>query len=182
MKKLDKNPIHLYVGSPCMICDTDEPVLDKIEGCDYEQDVIISERVSWNPDLIKPILRNISDITKEEALVAVNLAWFPVNKKEIKEIELKVTPLFPYAAIYFNWGPFDFWEGEDKYENSFIMSLENDHHSIKLFSVNKENDKLIPMPVYQTHHITSYLISKGFDIGILQEGTYIITNKGLQCK
>lgn len=178
MKKLDKNPIHLYIGSPCVICDTDEPVSDKIEGCDYEQDVIICERTNWDPDLIKPILKPISNITVEEALHVVNLAWFPVNKKLVEKVEVKVTHLFPYAAIYFNWGPFDFWEGEDKYENSFIMSLDNAHHSIKLFSIDKENDdKLIPMQVYRGHSITAYLISRGFNVGILEEGTYILQNK-----
>jgi hypothetical protein len=177
MKKLKHNPIHLYTGVPCIICDTDEPVSDKIEGCDYVQDKIIAERTDWDPDIIKPVLRHISDITPEEALHVANLAWFPANKIPIGEIELKTTPIFPFAAVYFDWGPFDFWEGEDEYKNSYVLSLDNDHHTIKLFAIDKtKNDKLIPMQVYQSHKITAYLISRGFHLGILEEGSYIIRN------
>lgn len=178
MKKLTQNPIHLYAGVPCAICDSDEPVPDHIEGCDWYQDKILAERVSWEPEIIKPILRDISDITKEEALHIINMAWWPVNKVPIENLELKTTPVFPYAAIYFTWGPFDFWEGEDKYTNEFVLSLDNDHHTIKLFSIDKEkNDKLIPMPIYQSHKITVYLIQSGFNLGFLEEGSYLIRNK-----
>ena len=103
MKKLEKNPIHLYVGQICAICDTDQPVQDKIEGCDFERDLIISERTNYDPSIIKPILRDISDITKEEALEAANIVWFAIGNKKIEDVEIKTTPIFPYAAIYFNW-------------------------------------------------------------------------------
>ncbi len=191
MKKLEQNPIHLYAGSPCAICDTDEPVSDYIEGCDFTNDKIIAERVDWEPEIIKPILRDISNITLEEALEVANLVWFALGNKKIDKVELKTTPIFPYAAIYFDWSPdqsiYDATGYPDKAEfllsngeiktDKFILSLDNDHHTIKLFKIEDEGrGKIIPMPVYQSHKATAYLISKGFNLGILKEGSYIIRN------
>lgn len=178
MKKLDKNPIHLYIGVPCAICDTDMPVSDTIEGCDWIQDKIIAERVDWEPEVIKPVLRDVSDITNQEALEIVNMAWFPANNRPIEKVTIQTTSLFPMAAIYFDWGPFDLIENEDFIPNSFVFSLDNAHHTLKLYAIDKNNNnKLVPMQVYQSHKITTYLILKGFDIGILDEGTYIIRNQ-----
>lgn len=177
MKKLEKNPIHLYIGQLCAICDTDHPIQDKIEGCDFERDLIISERTNYDPSIIKPILRNISDITKEEALEAANIVWFALGNKKIEDVEIKTTPIFPYAAIYFNWYQ-EQYSGELEADR-FILSLDNDHHTVKLFQVKKlpVYEQLIPMPIYQSHKLTAYLIQKGFNLGILEEGTYLIRNK-----
>lgn len=196
-KYFDANPIHLYIGSPCAIYDTSEPVSAFIEGYDSCQDKIISERVNYDPKIIKPILRDISNITNSEALEVANLVWFALGNKKINKVEIKSTPLFPYAAIYFDWSPdSDSYEkAEDKEEwlrnngevktDKFILSLDNAHHTIKLFRIeqvetdsSKNYEKLIPMPVYQSHKVTAYLLSKGFNLGILEEGTYIIRNYG----
>lgn len=189
MKELERNPIHLYVGSPCAIFDSAEPVSDTIEGCDYVQDKIIAERVNWSPTIIKPILRDISDITSEEALEVANLVWFARGLKRIEKVEIKTTPLFPYAAIYFDWSSeqrlFEIVDGKIEYKetleeivvDNFILSLDNDHHTLKLFRIDDEECKLIPMPIYQSHKVTAYLIRKGFNLGILEEGSYIIKNK-----
>lgn len=176
MKKLEENPIHLYIGQLCAICDTDQPVQDKIEGCDFERDLIISERVNYDPSIIKPILRDISDMTKEEALEAANIVWFAIGDKKIEDVEIKTTPIFPYAAIYFNWYP-DQWDGLES--DRFILSLDNDHHTVKLFQIKKlpVYEQLVPMPIYQSHKLTAYLIQRGFNLGILEEGTYLIRNK-----
>lgn len=173
MKKLEKNPIYLYMGQPCVICDTDEPVPDIIEGCDFVQDQVICERVNWDPNIIKPVLRDISDMTLEEALEVANLVWFALGHKKINSVEIKTTPLFPYASIYFDWVVDDV-EEIDK----FILSLDNAHHTIKLFRIDIENnDTLIPMQVYQSHKVTAYLLGKGFNLGILEEESYIIRNQ-----
>lgn len=191
MKSLEKNPIHLYIGSPCAVCDTNDPVSDHIEGCDFVNDEIISERVNYKPEIIKPILRDISNMTSEEALEVANLVWFAIGNKKIDKVEVKTTPIFPYAAIYFDWSPdqmiYDSLEYDDRTEflkdngeikiDKFILSLDNAHHTIKLFRIeNEATGKLIPMPVYQSHKVTAYLLSKGFNLGILEEGTYIIRN------
>lgn len=192
VKKLQENPIYLYMGQPCAICDTDEPVSDKIEGCDWCQDVIIAERTDWDPSLIKPILRNISDMTNEEALEVANLVWWALGNKKIESVEIKTTPIFAYAAIYFDWSPdqgkYDSAEDKDDWVrnngeikvDSFVLSLDNAHHTIKLFkieNVGEWNERKTPMQVYQSHKVTAYLLGKGFNLGILEEGTYIIRNQ-----
>lgn len=187
MKKLEKNPIHLYAGQPCAICDTDQPVPDTIEGCDFVQDKIIAERTDWDPSVIKPILRDISDMTREEALEVADMVWFAIGNGKIKTVELKTTTIFPFAAIYFDWSPDQesYDRADDKKEwlihngevkvEKFVLSLDNGHHTIKLYKI--ENEKLIIWPVYQSHKVTAYLLGKGFNLGILEEGTYIIRNK-----
>ena len=182
-KQLDKNPLYLYTGSPCAICDTDDQVSAIIEGCDYSQDKVISERTDWEPKIIKPILRDISNITEEEALEVANLAWFAIGNRKIDKVEIKTTPIFPYAAIYFDWSPddtvFDVSEGKrEPIVDKFVLSIDNDHHTIKLFQIKPMPvyEQLIPMPVYQSHKLTVYLLKQGFNLGILEEGSYIIRN------
>lgn len=188
MKKLEVNPVYFYMGQPCAICDTDNPVSDFIEGCDFVQDKIISERVNWNPEIIKPILRDISDMTIEEAVEAVNIAWWPINKQRIDNVELKTTPLFPHAGIYFKWPikeniPEGVGEEEwrlingDFQQDEFILSFDSSHNTIRLVKIFE--GKTYDMPIYQSHKLTIYLISKGFDLGILDEGSYIIRNKNI---
>lgn len=176
MKQLEKNPIHLYTGQLCAIYDTDQPVQDVIEGCDFVQDVIISERTRWDPSIIKPMLRDISDMTKEEALEVANIVWFALGNKKIEDVEIKTTPIFPYAAIYFDWCQEQF-SGELQVDK-FILSLDNDHHTVKLFQIKKlpVYEQLIPMTIYQSHKLTVYLIQKGFNLGILEEDSYLIRN------
>ena len=191
MKKLEQNPIHLYIGQPCAIYDTDEPVSDTIEGCDFVQDKIIAERTNWDPSVIKPILRDISNIKMDEALEVANIVWFALGNKKIDKVEIKTTPLFAYAAIYFDWSVDQFIFDSTDYKNrdeflkvngeikvdKFILSLDNAHHTIKLFRIeSEETGKLIPMQIYQSHKVTAYLIGKGFNLGILEEGSYIIRN------
>lgn len=197
MKKLEKNPIYLYTGQPCAICDTDNPAFDKIEGCDFSQDIIIAERANWNPDVIKPILRDISDMTQEEAIEAVNIIWFPVNKERIESVEIKTTPIFPWACIYFKWPVKEHIpEGVDIKEyrlvcgdfiqKEFALCLDNNHHTIRLIEFvktviykehNKFNSEYCELPIYQSYKLTAYLLSRGFNLGILEEGSYIIRNK-----
>lgn len=194
MKKLEKNPLYLYMGQPCAVCDTNEPVSDFIEGCDFVQDKVIAERTTWEPEIIKPILRDISDMNKEEAIEAVNIAWWPINRQRIEEVELKTTPLFPHAGIYFKWPikeniPDGVSEEEWRKENGefhqdeFILSFEKSHNTIRLVRVLNEEQKVrykteyYDMPIYQSHKLTAYLISKGFDLGLLEEGTFVIRNK-----
>lgn len=186
MKQLDKNPIHLYVGLPCAICDSEQPVSDVIEGCDYVLDKIIAERTSWEPNIIKPILRDISDLTREEAIEAANIVWSPVNGERIEDVEIKLTPIFPHAAIYFKW-PIRKSDSDDNLiQQEFALSMEKHHHTIRLVEIAdvivKKNGlehkvEFLELPIYQSHKLTSYLISRGFNLGILDEGSYIIRNK-----
>lgn len=189
LKKLQRNPLYLYTGQPCAICDTDEPVSDRIEGCDIVDDTIIAERADWNPSIIKPILRDISDMTDEEGLEVANIAWWALGNKKIEKVEVKRTPIFPYTAIYFDWAPdqerYDSAEDKEEYirncgdveVSKFVLSLDNAHHTIKLYKIiDEENGKTEIMQPYQSHKVTAYLLSKGFNLGILEEGTYIIRN------
>lgn len=65
MKKLI-DYIHLYPRIPVAIYDGGEVVGDFLEGIDFVLNTLISERVNWTEDKIKPILRRLNSITKEE--------------------------------------------------------------------------------------------------------------------
>lgn len=55
------------MGAPCLIYeDGAEPVSSYIEGIDFVQGAVISERVNYHPSNIKPILRQFSSLSREE--------------------------------------------------------------------------------------------------------------------
>lgn len=72
--KLSAIDFRFFIGCPCYIMDTDQPVLDKIEGIDGALNMVISERVNYPPDIIKPILRKFESISRHE-IEGLNKLW-----------------------------------------------------------------------------------------------------------
>jgi len=69
---LDAVHFKFYIGCPCAIFELEpnrnsvEPVPSTIEGIDVETNTIISERTTYQPIQIKPILRRIDTLSREE--------------------------------------------------------------------------------------------------------------------
>lgn len=82
MKKL-KDYLHLYPGVDIAICEKGiEPVSHYLEGIDWENDSVIAERVNYKFEQIKPILRLLSNMTDEEAIVLANLCLSKWDEKK----------------------------------------------------------------------------------------------------
>lgn len=63
-----------YIGCPCYIFDTDNPVPSTIEGIDGDLNMVISERVNYPPGIIKPVLRKFENISRQE-IEELNKLW-----------------------------------------------------------------------------------------------------------
>lgn len=70
----------LFIGCPCLIVDTDQPVPSTIEGIDGILNMVISERVNYAPALIKPILRKFESLSRHE-VEGLNKLWPSENIK-----------------------------------------------------------------------------------------------------
>ena len=76
--KLKAKDFRLFIGCPCYIFDTDQPVPSTIEGIDGVLNMVISERVNYNPNVIKPILRRFENLSRHE-VEGLNKLW-PIDK------------------------------------------------------------------------------------------------------
>jgi hypothetical protein len=74
MKELKAIDFRLFIGCPCYITDTDNPVPSTIEGIDGMLNMVISERVNYPPSLIKPILRRFETLSRDE-IEQLNKLW-----------------------------------------------------------------------------------------------------------
>jgi len=74
MKKLKAIDFKFFIGCPCVIKDSSEPIPSTIEGIDIHLDAVISERVNYCPSLVKPILRNMESLNREE-VEHLNKLW-----------------------------------------------------------------------------------------------------------
>ncbi len=74
MKELKAIDFRFFIGCSCYIMDTDIPVPSTIEGIDYHLDTVISERVNYSPNLIKPILRRFETLSRHE-IEQLNNLW-----------------------------------------------------------------------------------------------------------
>lgn len=63
-----------FIGCSCAIMDGDEPTPSHIEGIDVHTNKIISERVDWDPELIKPVLRRFDSLSRHE-VEELNKLW-----------------------------------------------------------------------------------------------------------
>ncbi len=58
----------LYLGESVIICEPNiEPVPHWLEGIDFDLKQVIAERVNYNPDWIKMILKPLTEISDPEA-------------------------------------------------------------------------------------------------------------------
>lgn len=80
MKKLSAIDFRFFIGCPCYITDTDPPVSSSIEGIDGYLNMVISERVNYEPELIKPILRRFDSLSRNE-VEQLNKLWPNENIK-----------------------------------------------------------------------------------------------------
>lgn len=71
LKALD---FRFFIGCPCYIFDTDQPVPSTIEGIDGALDMVISERVNYPPGIIKPVLRKFENLSRHE-VEGLNKLW-----------------------------------------------------------------------------------------------------------
>lgn len=67
-KKVTAKDLVMYVGLPCAIYDGGDPVSNYIEGVDIYLNKVICERVNYEPEQIKPILRKLEDIKINESV------------------------------------------------------------------------------------------------------------------
>ena len=69
-----KDCLHFYKKVPIVIVESPgaDPVSHYLEGIDWSNDKVIAERVSWDYNQIKPILRPFSSLTEEEKNQLVN--------------------------------------------------------------------------------------------------------------
>jgi len=67
-----------YIGLPCAIYDGGKPVSHpRIEGVDIDCNEVIAERTNYKPNQIKPILKELEDITVEDVVhYSVNLMGY----------------------------------------------------------------------------------------------------------
>lgn len=66
--------LRLFIGCPCLIMDTDQPVPSTIEGIDGVLNMVISERVNYPPSIIKPVLRHFDNLSRHE-IEGLNKLW-----------------------------------------------------------------------------------------------------------
>jgi hypothetical protein len=69
-----------FIGCPCYIFDTNQPVPSTIEGIDGALDMVISERVNYPPGIIKPVLRKFDNLSRHE-VEGLNKLWPKENIK-----------------------------------------------------------------------------------------------------
>lgn len=74
MKVLKAVDFRFFIGCPCYITDTDEPVLSTIEGIDGDLNMVISERVNYPPNQIKPVFRRFESLSRHE-VEGLNKLW-----------------------------------------------------------------------------------------------------------
>lgn len=74
MRELKAIEFRFFIGCPCYIIDTDNPVLSSIEGIDGKLNMVISERANYEPRLIKPILRRFESLSRHE-IEDLNALW-----------------------------------------------------------------------------------------------------------
>jgi len=78
--KLKATDFRFFMGCPCYIFDTDQPVPSTIEGIDAYQNMIISERVTYPPSIIKLVLRKFESLSRHE-VEGLNKLWPNENIK-----------------------------------------------------------------------------------------------------
>jgi len=89
MKKLNAIDFRFFIGCPCYITDSNPFVLSTIEGIDNSLNMVISERVNYSPDLIKPILRKLDSLSRHE-VEELNKLWpnEKINRTTFDSIKL----------------------------------------------------------------------------------------------
>lgn len=74
MKELKAIDFRFFIGCSCYIMDTDIPVPSTVEGIDIHLNTVISERVNYEPNVIKLILRRFETLSRVE-IEQLNALW-----------------------------------------------------------------------------------------------------------
>lgn len=107
MKKLKAIDFRFFIGCPCYITDTNEWVPSIIEGIDHISDMVISERVNYSPNLIKPVLRKFESLSRHE-IEQLNKLWpkAHINRTTEESINLDADIINYLTSLnidVFNW-------------------------------------------------------------------------------
>ena len=124
MPKEAKDYYHLYYKCPIAIYDGGEPVPAYLEGFDWDlEKEVIAERVGWNYDQIKLLLRPLSDMDEQEKITFIRLIprWNKYSViTDVEESDCNIlfnakvndtdywedhcrTPLYSYTPEQFVW-------------------------------------------------------------------------------
>lgn len=90
MKKvLNAIDFRLFIGCSCLIIDSVPSVPSTIEGIDGVLNMVISERINYTPELIKPILRKFENLSRRE-IEELNKLWpkEKINRTTFDSIKL----------------------------------------------------------------------------------------------
>ena len=104
---LKARDFRFFIGCTCYIMDSNIPTLSTIEGIDVCLNTIISERVGYSPDLIKPILRRFDSLSRYE-VEELNKLWPNQNIKRTTEQSINldadiINYLTSLNIDVFNW-------------------------------------------------------------------------------
>ena len=104
---LKARDFRFFIGCTCYIMDSNIPSPSTIEGIDVCLNTIISERVGYSPDLIKPILRRFDSLSRYE-VEELNKLWPNQNIKRTTEQSINldadiINYLTSLNIDVFNW-------------------------------------------------------------------------------
>lgn len=99
--------LRFFIGCSCAIMDGDEPTPSYIEGIDVHLNKVISERVNWEPEMIKPILRRFDSLSRHE-VEELNKLWPKehINRTTFDSIVLDAEIIGYLTSLYvdvFGW-------------------------------------------------------------------------------
>lgn len=170
MKKQLKDYLHLYPKVAILIIEKGAPpVPHYLEGIDWMLDKVIAERVNWDYSQIKPVLRPLNDMTKEEAAHIADLGTRFAGRVKFEMKSLDVTSLQAYILVRYETK--DKKLGDFEYEDQIVIG--SDGIYVRDFQYRDELG----------HHtkgfeIVAYLLKQGFDLfQLIEEGLAIDMTK-----
>lgn len=144
---IKKNIWKYLIGQPCLIYENDNdtnPVPSFIEGYDNVADLVISERTTYKPSQIKPLLKDLDGITDEHINQILNFIFVPVLEKPVN-IVFTVAYRDSKTIIFHN--------------QSFVFYLESD------FGLHvSDNGRIFNLSQTIKNNVLFYLLDNGFDV------------------
>lgn len=85
-KKITALDLAPFVGLPCAIYSGGEPVSHYIEGVDVYLNKVIAERVNYEPEQVKPILKDLCLLSIEDTVyISCNIMEYDKGTKEVQK-------------------------------------------------------------------------------------------------